>query len=75
MGVEALKTLTEVLQVAGGYGIAAVFIWLYLKERGYSQALNAKILEMGIKSTEATVVINNTLTSFKELFTRFLDKE
>lgn len=73
MGVETLKQLTETLQVAGGYGIAAVFVWLYLKERGYSQSLVAKIIESSVKNTEATVVINNTLASFKDLITQVLN--
>lgn len=68
MGPEFLKTLAEVLQTAGGYGMAALGFYLFFKERSYSQLLNAKILELGIKGTEATVAVNNTLLSLKDLF-------
>jgi hypothetical protein len=73
--MEMLTTLTTILQTAGGYGIAAIGFWLFFKERTYSQTLNAKILEQGIKSVEATMAVNNTLLGLRELFRDILDKK
>ena len=75
MGVEMLKGIAEVMQVAGGYGMAAIFVWLYLRERKENSDTTKALLADSKKSVEATVAHTLVLGSLKEVITKLADKE
>lgn len=73
MGPETLKAIAEVLQTAGGYGIAAFLGWLYLRERAANQKTTDRLLDDGVKRTEAQVAHTITLGGLKEVITKVSD--
>ncbi len=62
-----LAKIAEVLQTTGPYGVTALFVWLYMNERSYTQTLHGKIIEMVTKGTEASVTQSNALDKLKEV--------
>lgn len=61
--------IVEALKTGGGYGIAAVMIWLYVDERKHTRKLQGDILQYAIKSTEASVAVSASLASMKDVIT------
>lgn len=65
--MDAFKILVETLKTGGPYAITAIFVFFYLRERAYAQKLNADILSMAVKSTEAAVTTTATLNALKDM--------
>jgi hypothetical protein len=64
--IELIRSLSEALAQAGGYGVAGLFVWLYYKERAYSLLLNAKIMEIAIKGAETAGAQTAALVALKD---------
>jgi hypothetical protein len=73
VGPEALTALADTLKATGPYGMVALFVVLYFKERQYAQSLNSKILDLAVKSTETAAEQTNALHSLKEVISSFRD--
>ena len=67
MDVGLIHTLVDLLKTGGPAVTAVLFFWLYLQERRYSQALNAKILEIAVHSAEHTAAHSAALASLREV--------
>lgn len=73
MGPETLKVIGDMLQLGGLVAYAAVMTWLFLRERGANQKTTDRLLDDGVKRTEAQVAHTITLGGLKEVIVKASD--
>lgn len=67
--MDLIKELAEILQMTGGWGVAAVVIYAYVKKDREVASLNKEIRDSMLESTKelTTVIADNTHTAKQQV--------
>lgn len=61
------QLFTELLKQGPGYVFGAAMFWLFLRERGRTDTLTDKLIDLGVKSVESQTKATGALEGFGEL--------